>query len=114
MKVQIKTRVMQGGHRIADLSVEGDTLIEAITAFSTVVAPHLENERQIQIVEVMGWCDSCRRFHYDLTAIGDSFGAMNTAALDQIKAALKGAISGDALQAMQAAMQHTRGKDGPN
>ena len=109
MKIRIKTRVMQGGHRIADLSVEGDSLIEGIAAFSKVIAPHLEDEKQIQIVEVLGYCTGCDRFHYDLTAVLDSFEKMNVEMTDQIREAVVGGLGGDLSAGLRRAMEHAAG-----
>lgn len=108
MKIRIKTRVMQGGHRIADLIVEGDSLIEGIAAFSKVIAPHLEDEKQIQIVEVLGLCKGCDRYHYDLTAILASFEAMGDEITGQLRSAVAGG-AGDMAAELKRAMQHIAG-----
>lgn len=109
MKVRIKTRVMQGGHRIADLIVEGASLIDGIAAFSRVIAPHLEDEKQIQIVEVLGHCTGCDRFHYDLTAVLDAFEEMNVQMTDQIRAAVAGGVGGDIAAQLRRVMEHAAG-----
>lgn len=76
MKIQISARVIEGGYTIAEASVQADDLLEAVARAARVFAPHLEAERQIQIVSCNGWCDECASYHFDVSKIIESFEAV--------------------------------------
>lgn len=71
--IRISANVIDNGYRIATIAVEESGLFEAIQSFSKMLAPHIEDDRQIQIKEISAWCSECERYHLDVQDIVAKF-----------------------------------------
>ena len=71
--IRISAHVIDNGYRIATIAVEERGLFEAIAAFSKMLAPHIEDDRQVQIREITAWCSDCHRYHLDVQDVVAKF-----------------------------------------